>query len=128
MAITFLDININKGKPKATIHYTGKLGFNMEASVFMKLKDKKSYLLGADDEKSNVFFLLETNEDKSAAKVAKAGKYYYLNVGDAFETLGYKYKENTMLFDITKDTYEGRDLFVFTLRRQIKRKEKQDVK
>ena len=128
MALKFLDIDVNKGKPKATIHYSGKLGFNMEAIAFMKLENKRSYLLGTDDEKKNVFFLLESGDNKNAAKVAKAGEYYYLNVGDAFETLGYDYKENTIMFEITKDTYEGKDLFVFTQRRTIKRKTKSEDK
>jgi hypothetical protein len=98
----------------------------MEAISYMKLENKRSYLLGTDDEKKNTFFLLETEEGKNAAKVAKAGEYYYLNVGDAFETLGYKYQEFTIMFDITKDSYEGKDLFVFTQRRAIKRNVKQD--
>ncbi|MCR8559285.1 hypothetical protein KXD93_16630 [Mucilaginibacter sp. BJC16-A38] len=126
MKLKFLEIDTNKSKPKATIHVTGKLGFNMEAIEFMKLENKSSYLLATDEEKSDVFYLLETDNDKKAAKVAKAGNYYYLNVADAFEVMKYDYKTFTIMFDITKDEYEGKDLYVFTKKREIKRKEKSD--
>ena len=128
MKLKFLEIDVNKGKPKATIHYSGKLGFNMEANEFMKLENKRSYLLATDEDKKDVFYLLETDENKGAAKVAKAGAYYYLNVADAFDTLEYDYRNYTIMFDITKDEYEGKDLFVFNKKREIKRKDKQDDK
>jgi quinol monooxygenase YgiN len=124
--LKFVEIDLNKGKPKATIHQSGKLGFNMEAIEFMKLEGKKSYLLATDEEKQDVFYLVETNESKGAAKVAKAGAYYYLNVADAFDTIGFDYKNYTIMFDISKDTYEGNDLFIFKLKRKIVRKDKQD--
>jgi len=126
MKLKFLDIDVNKSKPKATIHFSGKLGFNMEAIEFMKLENKGSYLLATDEEKKDVFYLLETADSKGAATVAKAGAYYYLNVADAFDTLEFDYKNYTIMFDITKDTYEGKELYVFKKKREIKRKDKSD--
>jgi hypothetical protein len=126
MKLNFLEIDINKSKPKATIHVTGKLGFNMEAIEFMKLENKGLYLLATDEDKKDVFYMVETKGDKGSARVAKAGAYYYLNVADAFDIMGYDYKKFTIMFDITKDTYEDKDLYVFTKKREIKRKDKVD--
>jgi hypothetical protein len=124
MKLSFLEIDINKAKPKATIHFSGKLGFNMEAIEFMKLENQDSYLIATNEEKEGVFYLLKSDKTSGVAKIAKAGAYYYLNVGDAFEKLGYDYKGNTIMFDISKDSYEGNDLYIFTKYREIKRKEK----
>lgn len=126
MKLSFIDIDINKAKPKATIHYSGKLGFNMEAIEYMNLKNQESFLIAKDDEKDGVFYLVKSNEVKGAAKVAKAGNYYYLNVGDAFEKLNYDFKGYTIMFNITKDSYEGKDLYILSKYRETKRKDKDD--
>ncbi len=126
MKLKIIDIDINKPKPKATIHYSGKLGFNIEAIEFMGLQNQASFLVATDEEKEDVLYLLEENESKNTAKVAKAGNYYYLNVGDAFDTLNYDYKGHTIMFDITKDEYEGKAVFILKKRREIKRKQKDE--
>jgi len=115
-------IEINKAK--ATIHNTGKLGFNIEAIEIMQLKNQGSYLLATDEEDANVMYLIPTDSSNGVGKVAKAGDYYYLNVGDAFEKLGFKYTEYTIMFDIEKSEYEGKEIFILKKRKEIKRKEK----
>lgn len=128
MKLSFIEIDINKPKPKATIHVTGKLGFNMEAIQFMKLDQQNAYLLATDEERRDVFYLVQTNKNEGVAKVAKAGAYYYLNVGDAFDKLRYDYKHFTLIFEISEDNYEGQKLYVFTKYREIPRREKSDNK
>ena len=126
MKLKFIDIDLNKQKPKATIHASGKLGFNMEAIEFMKLENKNSYQIALDEENTKVIYLVETEDTNNSAKVAKAGAYYYLNAGDAFERLGFKYTEYTIMFDISKDRYEDKDLYVLKQVREIKRKDKDE--
>lgn len=115
MKLEFVDINISKGKPKATIHLSGKLGFNNEAIQFMGLERRPLYKL-AKSESNGDLYLLEVKEESGAAKAAKAGKYFYLNVGDAFDRLDLDYKNNTIIFDITKESYEGQPLYVLSKR------------
>ena len=115
-------IEINKAK--ATIHNSGKLGFNIEAIEVMQLSNQGSYLLATDEEDANVLYLIPSDVTEGVGKVAKAGDYYYLNVGDAFQKLGFKYKEYTIMFDIEKSEYEGKEIFILKKRREIKRKEK----
>ncbi|SKB27105.1 hypothetical protein [Daejeonella lutea] len=115
-------IEINKAK--ATIHNSGKLGFNIEAIEVMQLKSQGSYLLATDEERSDLLYLIPTDSADGVGKVAKAGDYYYLNVGDAFQKLGFKYTEYTIMFDIEKNEYDGKDIFILKKRKEIKRKEK----
>lgn len=115
MKLKFVEINLNRTKPKATIHQSGKLGFNNEASTCMNLQAQKTYKLATDEDGDNLY-LLEANEESGTAKIAKAGQYYYLNVGDAFDALGIDYKNNTVIFDIKKEDYEGKEIFVLQKR------------
>jgi hypothetical protein len=115
MELEFLDINVSKGKPKATIHKSGKLGFNNEAIQYMDLNKKPMYKLAKAGD-NEYLYLLEVQDDKGAAKVSKAGNYFYLNVGDAFDRLELDYRNNTVIFDIKKETYKDQNLYSLSKR------------
>lgn len=121
MGFKFIDIDLSRGKPKATIHSSGKLGFNIEAAKTMDLQNKNFFLLAQDEEDEKKIYLIENEDGKGAARVSKAGLYYYLNAGDAFDKLGFNYKGYTIIFDIAKDQYNNRDMYVLTVKREIKR-------
>lgn len=124
MAIEIIKANFSRAKPKATIHLTGKLGFNMEANNLMGLKSERAFHFARDTEDEKKFYLIEGLKDDGAGKVAKAGEYYYLNLGDAFDTVGLNYKEETIIFDITKDTHDGKPMFVLHKRKSLPRNKK----
>ncbi len=124
MAIEIIKANFSKSKPKATIHLTGKLGFNIEANKLMDLKSDKAFHFAKDTEDERKFYLIEGLKDDGAGKVAKAGEYYYLNLGDAFDTVGLNYKDETIIFDINKDTHEGKPMYVLNKRKSLPRKKK----
>lgn len=115
MKLEFVDINVSKGKPKATIHMSGKLGFNNEAIQYMDLERRPLYKLATSGDKEYLY-LLEVDDEIGAAKVAKAGKYFYLNVGDAFDRLGLDYRNNTIIFDLKKESYESQTLYSLSKR------------
>lgn len=115
MEIEFIKANFSKTKPKATIHMTGKLGFNIEASNLMGLPDKESFLIGKDKNDENKLYLLESDNEGSV-KLAKAGEYYYLNAGNVFELMGLDYKVYTIMFDVTIDKYNDKDIYVLNKR------------
>lgn len=126
MKIKIINIDLNRSKPKATIHYSGKLGFNREAANVMNLAEKRTFQFATDEERNEVLYLIESSEDKGVAKISKAGTYFYLNVGDAFDALGFNYKTYTIIFDIAKDDYNGKTVYVLTQKRKILRKDKKD--
>lgn len=119
MKLVFQDIYPGKTKPKAAIHKTGKLGFNKEAAILMNLALLPSFKLATEEdvtEEVQRIFLLVSDTQENSAKIAKAGIYYYLNVGDVFNRLKLDYQSNTVIFDITKDAYEGVIMYVLSKR------------
>lgn len=122
MAIEIIKVSASKTKPKATIHLTGKLGFNMEASNLMKLQGGKLFHFAKETEDEGKFYLIEGMEADGAVKVSKAGQYFYLNLPDAFDKVGLNYKEETIMFDITEDLYHGKPMYILKKRKSIPRK------
>ncbi len=126
MEIEFIKANASRTKPKATIHMTGKLGFNIEASNLIGLGDKKAFLIGRDKKDDNKIYLFESDAEGSA-KVAKAGLYYYINAGNVFDVMELDYKKYTIMFDIAKDSYNNQDIYVLTKRTPKERNFKQSL-
>lgn len=126
--LKFIEIDTNPIKPKATVHASGRLGFNNEAIQFMELNNKKNFKVAVADEDGtsvNNIYLIEQDNPTGAAKVAKAGDYYYLNVGNLFEDLNIDYKNFTVIYDIRKQLYENKDMYVLKMRK-LKRKKTGD--
>ncbi|WP_343533952.1 hypothetical protein [Pedobacter sp.] len=122
--LKFIEIDTNPVKPKATVHATGRLGFNLDAISFMDLANKENFKVattGEEGEELKNIYLIHSEEDKSTAKVAKSGDYYYLNVGNLFDDLDIDYKNFTVIFDIKKDYYDNNEMYVLKMRR-LKRK------
>jgi len=113
MKLKFIDVDLNPKKPRATIHLSGKLGFNKDAAELMNLS-KKSFMQMAKDEDTDNVYLFPVDFPEKTARVAKAGSYYYLNVGNAFELLDFDYKKYSITFAIAADTYNNQELFKLT--------------
>ncbi|MET3115452.1 hypothetical protein AAKU52_003201 [Pedobacter sp. CG_S7] len=124
MAIEIIKATFGKVKPKATIHLTGKLGFNMEANNLMVLEAEQAFLFAKDTEDKNKYYLIPGTAENGAGKIAKAGAYYYLNLGDAFDTVGLDYVKEIISFDIKKDTHDGNTIYVLGKRKPTIRTEK----
>lgn len=124
MGIEIIKPSLSKAKPKATIHLSGKLGFNIEASNLMEIKSDTAFQFARDTEDNEKFYLIAGNKEDGAAKVAKAGDYYYINFGDVFDIVGLNYKDETIIFDINKDTHDGKPMYVLSKRKSILRKKK----
>ena len=106
----------------ASIHLTGKLGFNRDASKFMKLDSGPSFVVATktNDSKAAQIFLIETEDDLgndiSPVTVAKAGEYFYLNIRNMLDQLGIDYKSQISVYKIAKseEDYSGYPLYVLS--------------
>lgn len=128
--LKFIEIDTNPIKPKATVHASGRLGFNLEAINFMQLQNKRNFRLAVAKEDGNSIkniYLIEQDNPNGAAKVAKAGDYYYLNVGNLFEDLSVDYKNYTIIYDIRKQLYEDKDMYVLKMRKPKKKRKDNEV-
>jgi hypothetical protein len=128
--LKFIEIDTNPIKPKATVHASGRLGFNVEAIDFMELSNKKFFRVAVADDNGTALkniYLIEQDNSEGAAKVSKAGDYYYLNVGNLFEDLEIDYKDYTIIYDIRKQLYEERDMYVLKMRKPKRKKKNDDI-
>jgi len=129
MDLKFIAIDTNPIKPKATVHASGRLGFNSEAIDFMGLTNKRYFRVAVTNEDGKPLknvYLIEQEEAANAAKVAKSGEYYYLNVGNLFEQLDVDYKEYTIIYDIRKMMYDDKDMYVLKMRKPKKKKNSEE--
>lgn len=121
--LIFLDIEPRGAKPKATIHLTGKLGFNKEAAQEMCLSDRSYFRIaidGGESTYSQIYLVTAKEEEEKAIKVAKAGEYFYLNLGGMFDRLNLDYRKYSIIFDLQKSDYKGLDMFILTKRKKQK--------
>lgn len=123
MRFKIIPVIVNKAK--ATIQYSGRLGFNMDAIKLIDLEKIKSFLIAQDEDNEDVLYLLPQKDVEGDAKVARAGSYFYLNVGDVFKNLGLKYKEYTIMYEVEEMEYEGNIIYALKEKRQNKRKDKE---
>lgn len=130
--LKFIEVDSSPIKPKATIHFSGRLGFSSEAIKFMNLENNRAFKVAVSDSDGTAvknLYLIEDKDIPGVAKVSKAGEYYYLNVGSLFEDLGFDYKNYTIIFDIKKELYDGKNMFILKRRAPILRnKKKEDSK
>jgi len=116
------DTKTRAPRPMASIHLTGKLGFNMDASKFMKLDSGPSFVVATktSDSKATQIFLIETEDDLgngiTPVTVSKAGEYYYLNIRNMLDQLGIDYERQISVYKIAKseEDYKGYSLYVLT--------------
>ena len=109
MELNYVSARAYAVKLKATIHSSGKLGFTDETSRSLKLLSIPGVKF-ALDETGILYMTLCKKADDDCFKVCKAGAYYYVNAKALFDDKGYDYKNNSIIFDLTKieeykDTY-----------------------
>lgn len=102
---------------KGTVHKTGKLGFNSDASDYMELNIGKSALIFMNEEDSsdvNLYVkLVESNDEPDAFKISKAGNYFYLNCKGLFDALEIDYVNDNVVYYIKRKEIEGETMFEF---------------
>jgi len=93
-------------KLKVTIQSSGKLGFTEETANAFKLYDDTSYIkfVADEDNPGDLYLSLSKIYDEDAFKVCKAGKYYYLQTTLLFNEMGLNYKDNTIIFDLSRES------------------------
>lgn len=119
MNLQFLNIDSKVAMPKATIHITGKLGFNMEAAKLMGFGEDTHYKVAVDNANGHVdklYLVAAKLREENTVRVAKAGQYYYINLANVFRELGMDYEKFTISFAISKGQYEDKVMFILARR------------
>ena len=112
--IRYIDANITRKKPKATIHVTGKLGFNKDAQDLLKLERDTYFMVGIDEEgyKGKLYLNKVDSHNEKAAKTVKAGNYFYLNLAGLFDSLKIDYEKSIYAYDIETTKIDEGEIFV----------------
>lgn len=112
------DFNI---KLKATIQASGRLGFSEETANVLDLANNRYVVLAFDDEDHNTMYICPTDKDLPFAfRVNKAGKYYYVCATALFDSIGEDYKNQTVIFDMTRYP-DGDSVIGGTVYKMVKR-------
>lgn len=112
---------------KATAHKSGKLGFTMDAAEKLKLTAEKSVSVAVNEDDpsdTNLYVVINETVKEGAFKINKAGQYYYVNTKALFDTLKIDYKNDWIVYDISKETIEGQLIHRFKRREREKKNEK----
>lgn len=127
MALTIISAKDFAVKLKATIHYSGKLGFTEATAQHLKLSSDSCIKIATDDEDPDLLYLINCRTpDEDAFKVSSAGDYFYVNTKPLFDTLGYDYKRKNIMFDMVRAReLEKGDEEIYKLIKRVKpRKQK----
>jgi hypothetical protein len=131
MKFTIVNLSEVNSKAKATVHTSGKLGFNSEAAELMKLIDDSSFMVAYDGEKGsfkNLYLLPESSEQSNTMKVQKSSGYYALPLAGVFNMLELDYVNYKIIFDVILDEHEGKTIYKLKKRpKDIKRTDKNET-
>lgn len=127
--VKFYSAKQYSAKLKVTIQATGKLGFTDDTAKELELSTHTYIKLGGDESEPDVMYLVvlqEVNDD--AFKVCKAGDYFYLPTTVLFLSLGYDFRNKTIIFDLTRakefDEEFGGKVYKLNKRESDKKKKK----
>jgi hypothetical protein len=119
-AFEFADVQSEPLRPRASIHKSGKLGFDSDSNEVMPLESGKKFTVaygnGGPDETLLLLEPIESDPESSIMGVAKAGEYFYLNLRNFFDAQDVGYKKNRIRYDIEEADIEGRKGYVLTRR------------
>ncbi|MEZ0006265.1 hypothetical protein ABH942_001628 [Flavobacterium sp. 28YEA47A] len=112
--LEFFDSSGNTGVIKATVHKTGKLGFNSGASKLLKLEAGKHFNIGfnkADANDTNLYLLPVNEPNEKSFKVIKAGEYYYIHIKNILRERKIDYKNESVSYEIDEIEQNGKLLY-----------------
>ncbi|MDP4263295.1 MAG: hypothetical protein Q8941_12275 [Bacteroidota bacterium] len=124
MKLKFFDPEKLDRNLKATAHRSGKLGFTVEAARKLSLSVDKSAGIAINEEDQHdrsLYVIIYPNKQDGAFKISKAGLYYYINTKALFDTLRIDYKNDWVVYDISKEVIDNQDVFKFVRREKTKK-------
>ena len=63
------------------------------------------------------------DKDEDAFDVSKSGAYYYVNAKPLFDSLGYDYKNNVIMFDLSKFKHDTLEIYKLNQRSKPRKAE-----
>lgn len=105
---------------KCTIHSSGKLGFTDETAKELGLTNNSGIKFASNENGDLHIINCREDVDEDAFAVCKSGAYFYVNAKPLFDSLGLDYKNNVIMFDLSKVDID--DMEVYKLNKRIKQR------
>lgn len=129
MTIKILSAKEFATKLKATIQASGRLGFTGETAIALNLKAGKFAKFAKDDENGALYLIIINESSEDAFSIRESSGYFYIPTKVMFDTLGYDYENNTIMFDLVRQISLDNDLqgqVYFMKQRQTRNKDKKN--
>ena len=127
MSIRILNAKQFTTKLKATIQFSGRLGFTEETANVLDLSVGKFARFAQDDEKNTLYLIIIDEASEDAFQIRLSSGYYYVPTKMMFDMLGFDYEHNTIMFDLIRQPSLDADLMgqAYLMKQRInKRKDK----
>ena len=127
MAIRIINAKQFTTKLKATIQFSGRLGFTEETANVLDLSVGKFARFAQDDEKNTLYLIIIDKASEDAFQIRLSSGYYYVPTKMMFDMLGFDYEHNTIMFDLIRQPSLDADLMgqTYLMKQRInKRKDK----
>ena len=127
MAIRIINAKQFTTKLKATIQFSGRLGFTEETANVLDLSVGKFARFAQDDEKNTLYLIIIDKASEDAFQIRLSSGYYYVPTKMMFDMLGFDYEHNTIMFDLIRQPSLDADLMgqAYLMKQRVnKRKDK----
>ena len=127
MAIRIINAKQFTTKLKATIQFSGRLGFTEDTANALDLSVGKFARFAQDDEKNTLYLIIIDKASEDAFQIRLSSGYYYVPTKMMFDMLGFDYEHNTIMFDLIRQPSLDADLMgqAYLMKQRInKRKDK----
>ena len=127
MSIRILNAKQFTTKLKATIQFSGRLGFTEETANVLDLSVGKFARFAQDDEKNTLYLIIIDKASEDAFQIRSSSGYYYVPTKMMFDMLGFDYEHNTIMFDLIRQPSLDADLMgqAYLMKQRVnKRKDK----
>ena len=127
MALRIINAKQFTTKLKATIQFSGRLGFTEETANVLDLSVGKFARFAQDDEKNTLYLIIIDKASEDAFQIRLSSGYYYVPTKMMFDMLGFDYEHNTIMFDLIRQPSLDADLMgqAYLMKQRVnKRKDK----
>ena len=111
------------------VQASGRLGFTGETAIALNLKAGKFAKFAKDDENEALYLIIINESSEDAFSIRESSGYFYVPTKVMFDTLGYDYENNTIMFDLVRQISLDKDLqgqVYFMKQRQTRNKDKKN--
>ena len=111
------------------VQASGRLGFTGETAIALNLKAGKFAKFAKDDENEALYLIIINERSEDAFSIRESSGYFYVPTKVMFDTLGYDYENNTIMFDLVRQISLDKDLqgqVYFMKQRQTRNKDKKN--